>query len=290
MRIAATWYGTAALHLVVEEALGVFFDPWFARPPGARPRIAADPRAVELHPLDVILVSHSHFDHIMNLPDLVRRYPQVQANVPAVTIQNCRRLCCGAIFKDYSCDLADSEWARIHTVTAGYRTEVSSPDRSVRLRATAIKSGHVRFDAYSVLRALFKFKVISRLGYYSKFLAGFPAGEVLGWELQVESGGESKRVVFFGSLCKEYAAALRQYTDCDCLFIPLAGRQNILPYASVLTEALRPRMVIPIHHDDFFPPVSYAVDYRNYADWLKKSLPGTRLVDLPPEQPNLLPV
>jgi hypothetical protein len=284
MRIAATWYGTAALHLVVDGALGVFFDPWFARP-----RIAADPGTVDLQPLDIILASHSHFDHIINLPDLVRRYPLIQAYVPAVTVQNCRRLCRGAIFKDYSCRLVESDWGRIHTVTAGDHAEISSRDGSVRLWATAIRSGHVRFDAYSVLRVVFNLGVIRRLGYYSKFLVGFPMKEVLGWEVRLESGGESKRVVFFGSLCKQYAPGLRQYSGCDFLFLPLAGRKNILPYASVVTEALQPKAVIPVHHDDFFPPISYSVDYGNYAEWLKRSLPGTTLMELPPEKPMSLP-
>jgi len=289
MGITATWYGTAALHLVVDGALGVFFDPWFARPPDAQPMIAADPRAIDLQPLDVILASHSHFDHIINLPDLVRRYPQVQAYVPAVTAENCGRLCRGAIFKDYSCSLTESDWARVHTVTAGHRAEAFSQDGSVRLRATAIRSGHVTFDAYSVLRVVFNLGVVRRPGYYSKFLFGFPMKEVLGWEVRVEGGGEFRRLVFFGSLCKKYATALRRYSGCDYLFIPLAGRRNILPYASVVTEALQPKVVIPVHHDDFFPPISYAVDYRNYAEWLNNSLPGTRLIELPPEQPTILP-
>jgi hypothetical protein len=193
------------------------------------------------------------------------------------------------IFKEYSFHLTDADWARVHTVTAGDRAEISSHDGSIRLRATAIKSGHVRFDAYSVLRVVFNFGVIRRLGYYSKFLLGFPMKEVLGWELQVESGGESRRIVFFGSLCKKYASALRQCGGCDYAFLPLAGRKNILPYASVVTKALQPRVVIPVHHDDFFPPISYAVDYNNYAEWLERTLPGTKLVKLPPEQPTILP-
>jgi len=290
MRIAATWYGTAALHIVVDGALGVFFDPWFARPPDARPRTVADPRAVDLQPLDAILVSHSHFDHIINLPDLVQRYPEVQAYVPAVTAENCRKLCAGKTFKDYSCNLTDSDWARIHTVTSGGHMEASSGDGRVRLRATAIKSGHVTFDAYSIMRVVFNPGVVRRLGYYSKFLTAFPKKEVLGWEVQVESDGESQRIMFFGSLCRKYAAELRQYSGCDFLFIPLAGRKNILPYASVVTEALQPKAVIPVHHDDFFPPISYSVDYGNYAEWIKRNLPGTTLLELAPEQPTVLPI
>lgn len=289
MKISATWYGTAALHLIVDGTLGVFFDPSFARPPSARPRITADPATVDLQPLDMILVSHSHFDHVYNLPHLVQRYPQVQAHAPAVTLRNCRRLCDGAIFKDYASNPTSSDWARIHEVTAGDRTEMWSPDRSIHLQATAIRSGHVTFDAYSILRVVFNLEMIRHLGHYSKFFTGFPMKEAVGWELRLDGGGECKRLVFFGSLCKKHAQALRQYRGCDYLVLPLAGRKNIVSYARVVTEALQPRVVVPVHYDDFFPPISYTVDYSNYAEWLKKSLPGTILLELPPEQPTVLP-
>lgn len=170
MRIVATWYGTAVLHLVVDGALGILFDPWFERPPNAQPRIGADPKTVKLDPLDAILVSHSHFDHIYNLADIVQRYVEVHAYVPAVTVPNCRRLCDGKIFKDYVCQLSEGDWARVHTVTAGDHAEVSSRDGSIQLRATAIESGHVRFDAYSVLRVMCNWRVISGFRYYAKFL------------------------------------------------------------------------------------------------------------------------
>jgi hypothetical protein len=166
---------------------------------------------------------------------------------------------------------------------------VSSRDGTIRLRATAIRSGHVRFDAYSVLRVLFNFRVICSLGHYSKFLLGCPMKEVLGWELLLENARESKRVIFFGSLCKEYAPALRQYGGCDYLFLPPAGRRYILPHASVVAEVLQPRAIISVHHDDFLPPISYRVDYGNNAEWLKRTLPGTKLMELPPEQPTILP-
>lgn len=288
MRIVATWYGTAALHLVVDESLGIFFDPWFERPLDAWPKIMADPKTVHLEPLDAVFVSHSHFDHVYNLPDLVHRYPAIHAFVPAVTTDNCRKLSSGAIFKGYVRQLSESDWGRIHTVSAGHRAEISSQDGGVRLRATAMKSDHVKFDAYSVLRVLLNCRVICGFRYYTKFLLGFPRKEVLGWQLQLETTAESKRIVFFGSLCRQSSHALLQSAGCDCLVLPLAGRRDILPYARAVTEALRPKTVIPVHHDDFFPPISYPVDYRNYSRWLRENLPETRLIELQPEQPTSL--
>ncbi len=286
MRIVATWYGTVALHLVVEDELGVFLDPFFERPENAFPRVTARAETVDLDPLDAIFVSHSHFDHIFNLPNLIRRYPSAHAYVPATTAENCQNLCNGAIFKDYSCRLFEGDWERICTITAGDHVELSSRNGSVQLRAMAIKSKHVKFDTYSILRVLINWRLWRRFRYYFRLMAGFPIKEVVGWELQFRTSTECKRVVYFGSLCKEYPQILSRHSDCDYLVVPLAGRRNILPHASVITESLRPKAVIPVHYDDFFPPISYLTDYKNYEEWLAKALPSTGLITLQTEQPT----
>jgi len=288
MSIVATWYGTVAIHLVANGRFGIFLDPYFARPSDAFPRFKAAPDTVHLDPLDAIFVSHSHFDHILNLPNLVRRYPSVHAYVPATTVENCRRLCSGATFRHYRCEMTDADWQRVHTITAGDSISRSSQDGSVKLRATAIKSEHVPFDAYSILRGLSRPKLWQRWGHYSKYLFGFPKREVLGWDLRLTDHDDSRRIVFFGSLCKEYPEILSRHTGCDYFIVPLAGRRNILPHAMAMTQALRPKAVIPAHYDDFFPPISYFTDFRNYEEWLALALPEVKLVRLAPEQPTAL--
>ena len=62
----------------------------------------------------------------------------------------------------------------------------------------------------------------------------------------------------------------------------------ILPLASAVTSALQPRMVVPIHHDNFMPPISYTMDIRNYRQWLAAEFPKTRFLELTPEEPAAL--
>ncbi len=288
MKVTATWYGTAALHLVVDGRLGVFFDPWFARPPEAVPRIVVDPDGVDLHPLNAVFISHGHIDHVLNLPQLVRRYPAAHAYVPAPVVQTCRRLCRGEIFRDYSCALAERDWSRMHTMGSGDGCEMSTADGRVRIRAEATRSSHVKYDAWSVLRVLLNPRVIGRIGYYAKVQFAFPHRGVLAWALQMEAGGESRQVVFVGTLPQQGPQALSRYRGCDCLFLTLAGRRNILPLAAAVTKALQPGMVVPIHHDNFMPPISYAVDIRNYRQWLAAEFPKTRFLELAPEEPTAL--
>ena len=288
MQIVATWYGTVAVHIVVDGKLGIFLDPSFERPESAWPKIKADPETVDVDPLDAIFVSHSHFDHVYNLPNLIRRYPSAHAYAPATTAGNCRDLCSGAIFKDYRYELLETDWARVHTITAGDRVELASQDGSVHLRATAIKSEHVKFDAYSTLRVLLNWKLWRRRRYYVKFITGFPKKEVVGWEFQLTASNETKRIIFFGSMCMKFPEVLSLYQDCDYFIAPLAGRRNVLPHAQEMTEALSPRAVIPAHYDDFFPPVTYLTNISNYEEWLATSCPETKLIKLEPEQPTPL--
>jgi hypothetical protein len=95
-------------------------------------------------------------------------------------------------------------------------------------------------------------------------------------------------VVFLGTLPREGPQALSRYRGCDCLFLTLAGRRNVLPLASAVTSALQPGTVVPIHHDNFMPPISYAVDIRNYRRWLAAEFPKTRFLELAPERPTPL--
>lgn len=288
MNITATCYGTAALHLALEGALGVFFDPYLDRPPEARPRISADARTMDMHPLNAILVSHGHYDHILNLPHLLKRHPSAHAYVPAPVVQTCRRLCQGEIFRAYSCALSEGDWSRMHTLGGGDGCELSAADGRVRIRAEATRSSHVKYDAWSVLRVLLNPRVIRRIGYYAKVQFAFPHRGVLAWALQMEAGGQSRQVVFLGTLPREGPQGLSRYRGCDCLFLPLAGRRDVLPLASAVTSALQPGMVVPIHHDNFMPPISYTVDIRSYREWLAAEFPKTRFLELTPEEPVAL--
>jgi L-ascorbate metabolism protein UlaG (beta-lactamase superfamily) len=286
MRIQATWYGTAALHLVVDGSLGVFFDPFFQWRGKARPRINADPDTVDLEPLNAVFVSHSHFDHMFNLPNLIRRYPSAQAYAPEMTVDNCRNLCTGAAFEDYVYELSESDWRRIHTVTAGDEIGLSSQDETVSLQATAIKSCHVRYDVSYMIRVLLKRDMWRRWRHYLRFGTAFPLKEVIGWELRLQTAADSRRIVYFGSLCRKYPEVLSRHAGCDYLIIPLAGRMELLSYASVITEALHPKAVVPVHCDDSFPPLSRLIDYSDYVDWLAATLPEAKLIELVPERPT----
>jgi L-ascorbate metabolism protein UlaG (beta-lactamase superfamily) len=76
MRFNYRWLGTAGIAIEAEEQL-LAVDPFFSRPRlwQMLRRLQPDPRLVERYlPIcDTVLVTHSHYDHLMDVAEVVRR-------------------------------------------------------------------------------------------------------------------------------------------------------------------------------------------------------------------------
>ena len=64
-----TWYGQSAFKLVTPTGRVILFDPWFANPMNKEGKTTGD----RLKTVDLILVSHGHFDHVGEAADISRR-------------------------------------------------------------------------------------------------------------------------------------------------------------------------------------------------------------------------
>jgi len=64
-----TWYGQSAFKLVTPEGHVVLFDPWFTNSMNKEGKATAD----ALDHVDLILVSHGHFDHVGQAAEISRR-------------------------------------------------------------------------------------------------------------------------------------------------------------------------------------------------------------------------
>ncbi|MCP4763857.1 MAG: MBL fold metallo-hydrolase [archaeon] len=284
MKIAVTWYGCCSCHIVINDNLGLFLDPYFDRLPGAEPVINVDADNVNLDPFNYIIISHSHFDHVYNVHNLIKRYKSVQVYAPDSTKDNSKNLCSGNVLKNYSFDIPDEDFERIHQVTAGDEIDLDSKDGEVKIKAKVITSCHVVFDWGAIHGVLTNKKVYKNAKYYGALGAKFPAKEIIGWNLEISANGETKNMVIFGSLCKSFPEILSQYQGCDYFMIPLHGRKKMMSYASFMTESLKPKTVIPIHNDNAFPPISWYPDISEYKDWLKATYPDTKMIVLEPEK------
>jgi len=66
------------------------------------------------------------------------------------------------------------------------------------------------------------------------------------------------------------------------LLVPLQGHTDICNIALEYVQVMRPGMVVPHHHDHFFPPISMTVDIQPFIDGVKRECPTTevRVMDI----------
>ena len=63
--IAITWLGHSTFHLALPGGEVVLIDPWLSNP--------KFPEGFALDRVDVLLLTHGHFDHIMDIPEIVSK-------------------------------------------------------------------------------------------------------------------------------------------------------------------------------------------------------------------------
>ena len=225
-----TWTGVAGF---VFEFAGVriAFDPFVTRPNllatlfrAAKSDRGAVARAFS--GLDAVFVGHTHFDHAMDLSAVAAASPRAVIHGSATTVEACRRL--------------GVDPGRLGAATDGARFEVGP------FRVEAVRAEH---GIVPVVRWFDRIEMPSRGMPCTPFR--WPRGEVFAW--RVEVAGRSFHVQ--GSAGIDDAALARQ-DPCDVLIACLAARKGTPRYLGRLGERLRPSVLVPCHHDDFFRPLS----------------------------------
>jgi L-ascorbate metabolism protein UlaG (beta-lactamase superfamily) len=254
-----TWYGTAGFR--IETGGHVFLiDPYLTRNEKAQPRLPICPEAV----VDgsEIYITHGHFDHMADVPQIAR---QTGATV------YCSKVAAEALRKQ---GVADAQL-------------VVACDTNIfefgAYRAQCFASTHIRFDvpliAATFLRSIpsipTKMWLLPRLRHW-------PRGQVLTWRFTLEAeGGRTVQHLGSAGCTEEELAWLAGLGAPDVLLLPLQGHSRICEIAARAVERLRPRVVIPHHHDDFYPPLSQAVDIAPFVEAVRALPPPIEAVVLP---------
>jgi len=246
------WLGTSGFKIEIGD-LSFLIDPYLSRNTLARPVQTLKP--ADIADAGQIFITHGHFDHLWD----------VSAIMAAGKSQvYCSETAAGTLIRD------GAEKERVHAVnTDGFSIDLGA------YRAEAFFSRHVRFDIALVLRTLLR---MGPAGYRRASRAGiqhnYPLGQVLSWRFTI--GGYS--IHHFGSAgstdgeLKHISAS-----PTDLLLIPLQGNTHICDIALKYVRILKPRMVIPHHQDDFYPPLSSSVDIRPFVKKVVEQCPGTEV-------------
>lgn len=223
------WTGVAGLRLDL-GGTAVAFDPFLARPGllgvlfrRAVPATAAC--AARFAGLSAVFVGHAHYDHAMDLPAVAAASPEATVHGGPTVAALARRLGVPA--------------ERVVEVRDGDRFAVGP------FRIEAVASAHGKVP----LAWLHDRRSVGRRG--PRRPVAYPRGEVFAW--RVEAGGRSFHVQ--GSAGIEPGPLERQ-GPVDALVACLAARRGTPRYLERLADRLAPRLLVPLHHDDLFRPLS----------------------------------
>ncbi len=224
------WTGVAGIVLAVGTHR-VAFDPFVSRPGLVatlfrRPRARNDLVRERFSDLDAVFVGHTHYDHAMDLGAVLEASPRATVHGSATTGELLFRLGAPATSFVLARDAS--------------RFEVGP----FTVEAVASRHGRVPY-----VGRIDRIEMPRRGLPWTPFR--YPRGAVLAW--RVEVGG---RAVFVQGSAGLDDGALARQKPADVLLACLAARKGTPGYLERLAEALRPRVLAPLHHDDFFRPLS----------------------------------
>jgi L-ascorbate metabolism protein UlaG (beta-lactamase superfamily) len=147
-------------------------------------------------------------------------------------------------------------------------------------RAQCFNSTHIRFDFPLIVRTFIRsIPSIPAKVWLLPRLRHWPRSQVLTWRFTLAAEGD-RVVQHFGSAgcTEEELARLANFGAPDVLMFPLQGHTRICRIAARAVERLRPRVVVPHHHDDFYPPLSQAVDVVPFVEAVSKLSPLVEVI------------
>lgn len=219
--IRLRWLGTAGLELSTDrEVLAV--DPFFTRPPFRRiwfGRVFPDRRlvAAKLPRCDFVLVTHSRWDHLMDVPEVVLNTGATALGSP----NSCRLLTLLGVPED-----------RIQEIRADDRLDLGG------FQIQVFRAQH---------STVFQKPIINRLPPVGLQPPLRPRDHRMDVAFSFLIETDSHRLLDWHSATPDPAV------PADVLFV---GPDQQPPYYEALLAQVRPKVVIPIHWDDLLRPPS----------------------------------
>lgn len=221
--VTLTWTGAASFRLdVVGTRLAL--DPFVTRPRlleallrPARSDVALVDRW--FRDVDAVFVGHAHYDHLMDVPSVARPGTHAVVHGSRTAVELCRR--------------AGVPDDRLEVVADGQPVQVGP------VRVTPVTTQH---GMRPLVRRLTP-PAEPACG-LPRTAARWPCGDVFAYRVEVDDLSLHVQ----GSAGIDQPALARQ-APADVLVVCLAGRQGTRRFLDRLASALRPRVLVPCHHD-----------------------------------------
>lgn len=248
--IEITWYGTATI-LINIDGKKLLFDPFFRMN-----KKLEQPQIKEFCDVDHIFNTHSHFDHLCDVPKILNKSKAKLYGSKTAYLR----------LKKQGVDVAKKA-----VILHNYETR--------NLKNASLKvypSRHIKNDLGTVLltamKIIFTFqihKAYKLLEMHHKYLMG---GEIMAFEIKAEN----KNILIFGSAGIDKNAKMSE--SVDVLIWPFQGRTNMSKYSLPIIERIKPKMIILDHFDDAFPPVTGKVNTDKFVKLLNKKHPEIKVI------------
>ena len=244
-----SWFGTAGFRIKTNGHT-ILIDPYLSRNENARPEQSLNPS--DILDGDLIFISHGHFDHILDIPEIASKTEAM--------------IYCGAGIDNTLIQKGVKKDSIQCVKTDGEQFEFNG------LKAQSFFSRHVKFDRRLLIKTLARINF--RIPRYLPLLRESPEGQVLSWRFKIED----KVLHHFGSAgstTEELDRLGSQSTDI--LLVPLQGQTHIIKIALKYVRAFLPKVVIPHHQDNFYPPISTMVNLQPFVEGVQKIAPDTEV-------------
>ena len=242
-RATLQWLGTAGFRLR-HAGRALLVDPFLSRPAGL-PRVPLGP--ADLAEVTVVLCTHGHFDHAMDLGEVLRASP-AELWAPRVV---CERLAREGISP-----------RRLHA-----NEDTRTAERPGAAFAV-LPADHIRHDAAIAVRTL------------AAVLRGGALRELLGLALLHPMGSNSDFLLTWAGRTLYLAGSLGPRDEPardrqpDLALLPYNGRMDMAGPLLRACRLLRPRRLLLHHHDVFWPHFAPAQDPAAALGLLGRELPG----------------
>lgn len=245
-----TWYGTATI-LIEVKGEKLLFDPFFRRN-----KNLPQPTLEEFCNVDYIFNTHPHFDHLCDLPK---------------------------ILKNTNAKLYGTPTAYLRMETQGVdvknKVEILCPHDKLQTKNCQVclhRSKHIANDLgiimKTALRTIFKFK-IHKAAQILKIHNNFHMdGDIVAFQIEAEG----KTILIFGSAGFDEHANLPK--NPDVLIWPYQGRTNMAKYSLSIIEKILPKKIVLDHFDDAFPPITGPINTAHFVKFMKEKLPEIEVI------------
>ena len=206
----------------------------------AIPRLAFEPSAVQ-----GIIVGHSHYDHLFDVPRLLNRH---FTNAHAYGSKSTRTLICLQ-----NPNLCDEPNARVHALAAMTTSTACPDDKQLNVGPfciTPLRSEHAHHVAIGPLKKRF-WSGNARGDRQPRTLNGWRGGRTYAYLIDVMAGGDVAYRIYYQDTAANLLDPLPDGRAVDLAVVALASHQNVAGYPAALVAALKADVYVISHWENF---------------------------------------